>query len=65
MDLFSANLLNYHGIECKKNSEFYYLFNLTSLTDIKGTIDDLECEGKEMMSDCITHTNKPSWEDGD
>ena len=64
-DLFSANLLNYHGIECKKNSEFYYIFNTTCLTAIKDAIEDLESEGKEMMNDCITHTNKPSWEDGE
>ena len=64
-DLFSANLLNYHGIECKKNSEFYYIFNTACLTAIKDAIDDLESEGKLMMNDCITHTNKskPSWED--
>ena len=64
-DLFSANLLNYHGIECKKNSEFYYIFNTTCLTAIKDAIEDLESEGKEMMNDCITHTNKSSWEDGE
>jgi phage/plasmid-associated DNA primase len=64
MDLFSAHLLNYTKIECKRHSTgYYYIFTPDVLSKLKVKIDEMIGEGDDMMDDTIIHTDKPSWED--
>lgn len=64
LDLFSSQLLNYHGIECKKREGiFYYVFVNQVLQDLKEVSDKMEKEGEEWMEGVIIHTDRPSYVD--
>jgi hypothetical protein len=64
LDLFSAQLLNLHKIECKKHSEFWFIFSDDVLKSIKASIKKLEEDGKEFgVEDIPTYRASPNFED--
>lgn len=66
LNLFSAQLLNLHNIECKKNSEYWFIFTLDILIGIKKGLEDLEKEGADFnLADAIIHHNTADFEEDD
>jgi phage/plasmid-associated DNA primase len=64
MNLFSAQLLNLHNVECKKHSDYWFIFSVDILICVNKGLQDLEKEGADFkLADMITHTNTADFED--
>lgn len=64
MNLFSAQLLNLHNVECKKRSEYWFIFTIDILISIKKGLEDLEKEGEDFnLDDAIIHHNTADFEE--
>lgn len=64
LDLFSAQLLNLHKVECKKHSEYWFIFSLDVLKSIRKNIEILEKDGEDFGLEVMTeYRATPSFED--